>query len=98
MDSRWSLCWLVPLASFLLFTPGMLNAEKKVTIGTVEDVILLPWKVKLPARIDTGAAKSSLDARELKVHEDTVEFKLPRKYGDSVLAAADHRVATCSHP
>jgi hypothetical protein len=82
MDSRWSLCWLVPLASLLLFTPGMLNAEKKVTIGTVEDVILLPWKVKLPARIDTGAAKSSLDARELKVHEDTVEFKLPRKYGD----------------
>ncbi len=69
------------LASFLLFTPGMVNAEEKVTIGTVEDVILLPWRVKLPARIDTGAAKSSLDARELKVHEDRVEFKLPRKYG-----------------
>ena len=81
MDSRWSLCWLVALASLLLFTPEMLRAEEKVTIGTVEDVILLPWKVKLPARIDTGAAKSSLDARELKVHEDWVEFRLPRKYG-----------------
>ncbi len=59
----------------------MMIAEEKVTIGTVEDVILLPWRVKLPARIDTGAAKSSLDARELSVHEDRVEFKLPQKYG-----------------
>ncbi len=76
-----SLFSLSVLASFLLLIPEMVNAEEKVTIGTVEDVFLLPWKVKLPARIDTGAAKSSLDARELKVHEDKVEFKLPRKYG-----------------
>jgi hypothetical protein len=69
------------LVCVCLFALGKASAEKKVTIGTVEDVILLPWKVKLPARIDTGAAKSSLDARELKVHEDWVEFKLPRKYG-----------------
>jgi hypothetical protein len=66
---------------FFLFIPGTVNAEGKVTIGTVEDVILLPWRVKLPARIDTGAAKSSLDARDLRVHEDRVEFKLPREYG-----------------
>jgi hypothetical protein len=59
----------------------MAIAEEKVTIGTVEDVILLPWNIKLPARIDTGAAKSSLDAQEIRVHEDRVEFKLPRKYG-----------------
>jgi hypothetical protein len=69
------------LVCVCLFALGKASAEKKVTIGTVEDVILLPWKVKLPARIDTGAAKSSLDARELKVQEDWVEFKLPRKYG-----------------
>jgi hypothetical protein len=81
MDRWLNLFSLLVLASFFLFTPGMVNAEKTVTIGTVEDVILLPWKVKLPARIDTGAAKSSLDARELKVHEDWVEFKLPRAYG-----------------
>ena len=52
-----------------------------MTIGEVEDVILLPWGVKLPARIDTGAATSSLDARDLTIKEDTVEFKLPPKYG-----------------
>ena len=52
-----------------------------MTIGEVEDVILLPWGVKLPARIDTGAATSSLDARDLTIKEDTVEFKLPVKYG-----------------
>ena len=82
MMDRWlSLFSLAVLTSFLLFTPEMASAEERVTIGTVEDVILLPWRVKLPARIDTGAAKSSLDARELKVHEDRVEFKLPKKYG-----------------
>ncbi len=76
-----SLLSLSVLVWFFLFTPGMVNAEGKVTIGTVEDVILLPWRVKLPARIDTGAAKSSLDARDLRVHENRVEFKLPREYG-----------------
>jgi hypothetical protein len=82
MMDRWiGLFWLSVLASFFLFTPDMISAEEKVTIGGVEDVILLPWGVKLPARIDTGAAKSSLDARELKVQEDRVEFKLPRGYG-----------------
>jgi len=81
MNRWWSLLSLSVLVCFCLFAPGMASAEKKVTIGTVEDVILLPWRVKLPARIDTGAAKSSLDARELKVYEDRVEFRLPRKYG-----------------
>ena len=81
MDRRLGLFSLSVLASFFLFIPEMVSAEEKVTIGTVEDVIVLPWRVKLPARIDTGAAKSSLDAREIKVHEDIVEFKLPQKYG-----------------
>ena len=81
MDRLLSLLSLAVLTAFLLFTPEMVSAEEKVTIGTVEDVILLPWRVKLPARIDTGAAKSSLDARELKVHEDSVQFKLPPRYG-----------------
>jgi len=81
MDRWLNLFSLGVLTSFLLFTPEMVRAEEKVTIGTVEDVFLLPWRVKLPARIDTGAAKSSLDARELTVHEDRVEFKLPQKYG-----------------
>jgi len=81
MDRWLSLLLLSVLGSFFLFPPKMARAEEKVTIGTVEDVLLLPWKVKLPARIDTGAAKSSLDARELKVAEDRVEFKLPGKYG-----------------
>ena len=81
MDRWLSLFSLAVFTSSLLLTPEMARAEEKVTIGTVEDVILLPWRVKLPARIDTGAAKSSLDARELKVHEDSVQFKLPSKYG-----------------
>jgi len=46
-----------------------------------EDVILLPWGVKLPARIDTRAAKSSLYALDLRIQDNIAEFRLPEKYG-----------------
>jgi hypothetical protein len=65
----------------LSLLPGTAEAGEKIIIGTIEDVTLLPWGVKLPARIDTGAAKSSLDARKLRAQDDMVEFKLPQKYG-----------------
>jgi len=73
--------WAVILAAFTLFAVGTVNAEEKIPIGVTEDVILLPWGIKMPARIDTGAARSSLDARELVVKDDMAEFKLPKKYG-----------------
>jgi hypothetical protein len=63
-----------------------MGEEKKITIGCVEEIVLMPWGVKLPARVDTGAAISSLDARNVVVKGDTVEFKLPRKYGGRQLS------------
>ncbi len=60
---------------------GMVEANEKITIGLVEEVVLLPWGVKLPARIDTGAAQTSLDAREIVIKGDIVDFKLPENYG-----------------
>jgi len=77
MDLMLILTWVM----LSLLVSGTAGAEEKITIGAVEDVIFLPWGVRLPARIDTGAAKSSLDARELTVQDDMVEFKLPPKYG-----------------
>ena len=68
----------------LLFWIGgsdpMAAEDEKIHIGLVEDVILLPWKVRLPARIDTGAALSSLDVRDMKIENNTVSFRLPPKY------------------
>ena len=72
---------ILTFAMLSLLVSGTVNAEKKIIIGTIEEIILLPWGVKLLARIDTGAAKSSLDARELTVQDDMVQFKLPKKYG-----------------
>jgi hypothetical protein len=72
--------FLLVLILFLL-SLGKGNAEEKITIGEVEDVILIPWGVRLPARIDTGAATSSLDARELIVKDKMAEFRLPKMYG-----------------
>jgi hypothetical protein len=58
---------------------------KEVTVGSVEEVILLPWRIRLPARIDTGAAKSVLAARNLRVTRDVAEFRLPEQYGGTPL-------------
>jgi len=51
------------------------------TVGAVEEVILTPWGVTFPARIDTGADLSSLDARDLVVRNNVAEFKLGRRWG-----------------
>jgi len=64
-----------------LLLAGEASAGEKMTIGEVEEVVLIPWGVRLPARIDTGAATSSLDARELNVKNNVAEFRLPKKYG-----------------
>jgi len=69
------------LSLFLPSEGNRVQAQEKITIGLVEDVILLPWGIKLPARIDTGAAHSSLDARGLTIKDNIAEFKLPKKYG-----------------
>lgn len=53
----------------------------KVTLGVVEDVILSPWGISFPARIDTGADLSSLDAREIVVRNNIADFKLGKRWG-----------------
>ena len=79
--SRSSDLLLLLAMAILLLVPELANAGEKITIGEVEDVILMPWGVRLPVRIDTGAVTSSLDARGLKVKNNMAEFKLPKKYG-----------------
>jgi len=69
---------MVPL---MAITDSVRAGENKIVIGEVEDVILLPWGLRLPARVDTGAAMSSLDARDLKVKNGFAEFQLPKKHG-----------------
>jgi hypothetical protein len=71
----------VLMLTILLLLLGKASAEEKMVIGEVEEVILRPWGVRLPARIDTGAATSSLDARNLTVKNNTAEFRLSKKYG-----------------
>ncbi|MFH1078679.1 MAG: RimK/LysX family protein [Pseudomonadota bacterium] len=72
-------CMALFMVSFIL--GGIVEAKERITVGLVEEVVLLPWGVKLPARIDTGAAQTSLDARDIVIRGKTVNFKLPEKYG-----------------
>lgn len=68
------------VAVFLLFVPGH-AASEKTTIGAVEDVMLLPLGASFPARVDTGAATSSIDVCEIAVKGKRVHFTLAGRCG-----------------
>ena len=55
---------------------------EKIVIGEVEEVTLVPWGISLPARIDTGADMSALDARNVHTWKNVADFKLGKSYGD----------------
>lgn len=60
---------------------GSASAGEKITIGEVEEVVLVLLGKALPARIDTGACISSLGVCEITVQGKMVEFSLPAKFG-----------------
>jgi hypothetical protein len=61
------------------------GADSRITLSRAEEVILLPWNIRLLARIDTGATVTSLDARQLKIDGKEAEFRLPEEYGGALL-------------
>ena len=70
-----------PLEDFLEIPNLARQNSQKIMIGEVEDVILFPWGIKFPARIDTGATMSSLDARDVSVANKVADFRLDDKFG-----------------
>lgn len=88
---------LAPLLTVL----DLAGATDKPTLGPTTEVLLLPWGIRLQARVDTGAATTSLDARDVRVSgrsgARTVRFKLVGDSGATVveMPVADvHRVRT----
>lgn len=84
-----TLIWVVIVLVLSAVTTAVLLARARwarrhrITIGAVEDVVLLPWKVAIQARVDTGATTSSLDARDIKElpGKKEIEFRLPERCG-----------------
>ena len=72
---------LVLASAVLLLSAGTGHGEEKPILGGVEEVFFMPWRIALPARVDTGAASSSLDVCELKVSHREVRFSLPDRCG-----------------
>ncbi len=73
--ARWFVICLVWVSLLIPWT-AIGEVAEKITIGEVEDIVLLKWGVKYSARIDTGATSSSLDARKIKIKNDVVNFVL----------------------
>ena len=83
----------VTAALFLLVAVSLLSvpayaAAETTTIGAVEEVMLLPWGVQFPARVDTGAATSSIDVCEIAVKGKEVHFTLSGRCGGHRLVLA----------
>jgi len=94
MQTRFTMAELIKIFSLPLILILCMHAveggavaetKERITVGAVEEVVLLPWKIKLPARIDTGANCSSLDARDIRITGGMIEFRLPEKYGGTLL-------------
>ncbi len=68
--------WRIACLIMIPFDHGSTIAAEKAILGAVEEVVVLPWNVKLLARIDTGAATSSVDARDIRIKDNTVQFKI----------------------
>jgi len=81
---------LFPIGLFLImvlsFVPLHAEEQPKILIGGVEEVVLFPWGVKVPARIDTGASMTSLDVRDLTVRKGLAQFRLPEQYGNVLIS------------
>ena len=79
------------VAAMALITPPRAAASEKVVLGPTEEVLLLPWGVRTRARVDTGAATSSLDARDVTLRgrgrARTVRFTLVTDGGRTILEA-----------
>jgi hypothetical protein len=75
-------CKVVILLLLLsLISAGAASAREKTVIGAVEEIKLLQWGITIPARVDTGAAISSLDVCEYEVQDNHVSFTLPDRCG-----------------
>ena len=61
--------------------------------GGAEEVILMPWGVRMRSRVDTGAAMSSLDARSIRVR--TVRGRKAVRF---ILVGDDRRHAALDLP
>ncbi len=89
---KWKRRTLLWVATTLAIAAGLSAAflfhihrarRQRITIGAVEQVVLLPWNIILPARVDTGAATSSLDARDIQElpGRKEIQFRLPERCG-----------------
>ena len=80
------LLMLPMIIAILSSTPLYAEDKTKTLIGAVEEVVLFPWGVKIPARIDTGAGLTSLDVRDLTIKKKVAQFRLPEKYGNTLIS------------
>lgn len=69
------------IPAILFVVAGPVSSAERITIGGIENVVLMPWGIALEARMDTLSPASCLEVRDLRVVDNMVEFRLPIRYG-----------------
>lgn len=81
MDRKIYVLMIFVLSFLLMVVARNVLSDDRLVIGEEEEILLTKCGVRMPARIDTGAATTSIDARDLKIRNNIAEFRLPEKYG-----------------
>jgi hypothetical protein len=72
---------MLMLLAMPLCAAGQAASPPRQVMGWLERIVLLPWGVRVKAKLDTGAKTSSLDAQQLAVYDNDgerwVRFVLP---------------------
>jgi len=87
-----SKAWPAVAAVLLGLTVWGAPCRGEDVIGAVEDVLMLPSGIRLAARIDTGAATSSLDAKHISIRDGVVEVTLSARHGGHVFRLPVKRI------
>lgn len=72
---------IIFFAAVIGIMPVTASASDKTTIGAVEDVVIMPQGIRIPARVDTGAASSSLDVSQYSIDGKYVNLRLSERCG-----------------
>ncbi|MGR9044390.1 MAG: ATP-dependent zinc protease family protein [Gammaproteobacteria bacterium] len=85
MKRNFRIVFLLLLASLAPVNQGLAEKNsKKITVGWVEDIILAEGRVRVRAKLDTGAKTSSIHSENIEQFEvdgkPWVRFRLPKSF------------------
>jgi hypothetical protein len=96
--SKTIVCFFISILSFTTLSVGAYSLDGKVVIGSHERIVTLPGELEFIAKVDTGAANSSMHATDVEFYSQDsgryVRFKTIDSNNKSIILDLPlHRIA-----